>query len=159
MPNNVYNIPVYGKPITLEDQGVYYTTNRKTAAINNVFHLQFEDDDWYLYQLKNTGKSGEMGWVILADNGDYALKSISSEEIRQHFDRPEFAEPKGAWQLIKNSRYGFGKFTPVNHDDEVAYAMVLFSATEIPGNSKMLIPLRIQKAQDGILQSLTSIEK
>ena len=34
--------------------------------------------------------------VILADNGDYPLKSLSSEEVRYHFDKPEYAEPKGA---------------------------------------------------------------
>lgn len=159
MPNNIYNIPIYGKPITLDDQGVYYAINRRTGKINNVFHLVFEVDDWYLYQLKNTSKNGELGWVILADQGDYPLKSITSEEIKRHFDRPEFADPKGAWQLIKNSRYGFGKFTPMNNENEVAYAMVLFSAGETPEANKMLVPLRIQKAQDDILQSLTSIEK
>ncbi len=89
MPNNVYNIPVYGKPIELDDQGVYYAINRKTGGINNVFQLVYEDGEWYLYQLKNTGKNGEMGWVILADNGDYPLKNLPSEEIKHHFDKPE----------------------------------------------------------------------
>ena len=153
MLNNVVNISALAKPISLDDQGIYYATNRKTGNINNVFHLVYEDDDWYLYQLKNTSKNGEMGWVILADNGDYPLKSMSTENVRRHFNRPEFAEPKGAWQLIKNSRYGFGKFTPVNNEQETAYAMVLFS------NGEMLVPLRILKAQDKALQSLASLEK
>ena len=153
MLNNVVNISALAKPISLDDQGIYYATNRKTGNINNVFHLVYEDDDWYLYQLKNTSKNGEMGWVILADNGDYPLKSMSTENVRRHFNRPEFAEPKGAWQLIKNSRYGFGKFTPVNNEQETAYAMVLFS------NGEMLVPLRILKAQDEVLQSLASLEK
>ena len=100
-----------------------------------------------------------MGWVILADNGDYPLKSACLEDVRRYFDRPEFAEPKGAWQLIKNSRYGFGKFTPANAENEIAYAMVLFSAGEMRETSKMLVPLRIQKAQDEVLQSLALIEK
>ena len=74
--SNVFNLPIYGKPIELDDAGIYYTTNKKTGAINNVFHLVYENDlnqdgEWYLYQLKNTSKNGEMGWVILADNGDY----------------------------------------------------------------------------------------
>ena len=159
MPNNVVNIAVFGKPITLDDQGVYYAINRKTGSINNVFHLVYEDDDWYLYQLKNTNKDGEMGWVILADNGDYPLKSIATEAIRRYFDKPEFVEPKGAWQLIKNSRYGFGKFTPANAENETAYAMVLFKASETRETSEMLSPLRIQKAQDEVLQSLVKIEK
>jgi hypothetical protein len=153
MPNNVYNIPVYGKPIEVDDQGIYYAINRKTGEINNVFQLVYEDDlnkvgEWYLYQLKNTGKNGEMGWVILADNGDYQLKSLSSEVIKQHFDKPEYAEPKGAWQLMRNSRYGFGKFTPIHADEKIRYAMILFSGAE------MLVPLLIFKADDESVQSL-----
>jgi hypothetical protein len=154
--SNVFNLPIYGKPITLDDQGVYYANNKKTGAINNVFQLVYEADaneegDWYLYQLKNTSKLGEMGWVILADNGDYPLKSLSIEDIKQHFDKPEYAEPKGAWQLMRNSRYGFGKFTPLHADDEIKYAMILFSADD---PTKMLVPLLIQKAEDEALKSL-----
>lgn len=145
---NVFNIPVYGKPIMLEDQGVYYAKNRKTGGINNVFNLVYEEDEWYLYQLKNTGKDGEMGWVILADNGDYPLKSISTESIKQYFDKPEYQEPKGAWQVIRNSRYGFGKFTPIHMEEDIRYAMILFSGAE------MLVPLLILKAEDEGLQSL-----
>ncbi len=155
--NNIFNLPIYGKPIALDDQGVYFTKNKKTGAINNVFHLVYEGDmyeegEWYLYQLKNTSKNGEMGWVILADNGDYPLKSLATEEIRRHFDKPEYVEPKGAWQLVRNSRYGFGKFTPIHAEDEIKYAMILFSGTE------MLVPLLIQKAEDEVLQSLAEID-
>lgn len=151
---NVFNIPVYGKPITLDDQGIYYAKNRKTGNINNVFNLVYEDDDeWYLYQLKNTDKDGEMGWVILADNGDYPLKSISTENIKHYFDKPEYQEPKGAWQLMRNSRYGFGKFTPIHVEQEIRYAMILFSGTE------MLVPLLILKAEDEGLQSLSNPNK
>ncbi len=96
MPSNVYNIPVYGKPIELDDQGVYCAVNRKTGGINNVFQLVYEGNEWFFYQLKNTGKNGEMGWVILADQGDYPLRSISTEEIKHHFSKPEYAEPKGS---------------------------------------------------------------
>jgi hypothetical protein len=159
--HNIFNLPIYGKPITLDDAGIYYAINRKTGGINNVFHLVYETDaneqgDWYLYQLKNTSKDGEMGWVILADNGDYPLKSISTEEIKQHFDKPEYAEPKGAWQLIRNSRYGFGKFTPVHADDAIKYAMILFSADD---PTKMLVPLLIQKAEDEVSQNLSEFER
>ena len=158
--NNVFNLPIYGKPITLDDQGVYYANNKKTGAINNVFQLAYEvennqDGDWFLYQLKNTNKNGEMGWVILADNGDYPLKSVSVDEIKQHFDKPEYAEPKGAWQLMRNTRYGFGKFTPVHADDEIKYAMILFSADN---PTKMLVPLLIQKAEDEALKSLAEAD-
>ncbi len=156
--NNVFNLPIYGKPIELSDAGIYYANNKKTGAINNVFHLVYEDDlhqdgEWYLYQLKNTSKTGEMGWVILADNGDYPLKSLPTEEIKHHFNKPEYAEPRGAWQLMRNSRYGFGKFTPVQAEDGIKYAMILFSGTE------MLVPLLINKAEDEVLQSLAELEK
>jgi len=150
--HNVFNLPIYGKPIELSDAGIYYAINRKTGSINNVFHLLYEEDDWYLYQLKNTGKNGEMGWVILADNGDYPLKSLTSEEIKHHFDKPEYAEPKGGWQLMRNSRYGFGKFTPIQADEAIKYAMILFSGAE------MLMPLLIIKAEDEVLQSLSQLE-
>lgn len=163
--HNVFNLPIYGRPITLEDAGIYYAINRKTGGINNVFHLAYEttvaqDGDWYLYQLKNTSKDGEMGWVILADHGDYPLKSVCSEEIKQHFDKPEYAEPKGAWQLIRNSRYGFGKFTPLHADTEQRYAMILFSNTATLGDTgmpAMLVPLLIQKADDEVLNSLSQL--
>jgi hypothetical protein len=156
--NNIFNLPIYGKPIELSDAGIYYANNKKTGAINNVFHLIYEDDpnqdgDWYLYQLKNTSKNGEMGWVILADNGDYPLKSLPTEEIKHHFDKPEYVEPRGAWQLMRNSRYGFGKFTPIYNDEAIKYAMVLFSGSE------MLVPLLIQKAEDEVLKSLAELEK
>lgn len=152
--SKVFNLPVYGRPIELEDQGVYFARNKKTGAINNLFHLVYQEGEWYLYQLKNTSKDGEMGWVILADYGDYPLKSVATEEIRHHFDKPEYAEPKGAWQLMRNSRYGFGKFTPLHAEDDIRYAMILFSATETPGMPEMLVPLLIQKAEDEVLQSL-----
>ena len=148
MPNNVFNIPSFGKPIELTDQGVYYAINRQTGSINNVFHLKYDDEDWLLYQLKNTDRDGEMGWIILADNGDYPLKTVSMEEINRYFDQPEYAQPKGAWQLIRNSRYGFGKFTPILADEPIKFAMILFSGTE------MLVPLLILKAEDELLQSL-----
>ena len=90
-----------------------------------------------------------MGWVILADNGDYPLKSISTESIKYYFDKPEYQEPKGAWQVMRNSRYGFGKFTPIHTEEDIRYAMILFSGTE------MLVPLLLLKAEDEGLQSLS----
>ena len=142
MPSNVFNMPLYGKPIELTDASIYVAINRKTGDINNVFELRYEDNDWFLYQLKNTGKDGEVGWVILADQGDYALKSVDTETIKHHFNKPEYAEPKGAWQLMRNSRYGFGKFTPINLDNAIQYAMILFSGSE------MLVPILIEKASN-----------
>jgi len=141
------------QPITLDDQGVYYTVNRKTGGINNVFHLVYESNEWYMYQLKNTNKEGDMGWVILADQDDYPLTSVDTETIHRLFDKPEFAEPLGAWQLMRNGRYGFGKFTPLDAQQPNRYAMVLFSGNE------MLVPLLIEKAQDEVLKSLVTLAK
>ena len=152
MPNNAFNTPVIAQPITLNEQGVYYAINRKTGGINNVFNLVFEDEDWYLYQLKNTNKEGEMGWVILADQGDYPLKMLDSEEVEHYFSKPEYLEPKGAWQLMRNGRYGFGKFTPESAEMGIHYGMVLFSGDE------MLVLLLIEKAQDEALKSLAQLD-
>lgn len=141
----------YAQPITLDDQGMYYTLNRQTGGINNVFRLTYEADEWYLYQLKNTSKAGDMGWVILADQGDYPLMSVDTETIHRLFDKPEFSDPVGAWQLMRNGRYGFGKFTPLSELQPIRYAMVIFSEDDI------LVPLRIEKATDEVLQQLVSL--
>ena len=146
--SDAFNKPILGKTIELDDQGVYYAINRKTGGINNVFNLVFEDEDWYLYQLKNTNKDGDMGWVILADHGDYALKAVAVEDTERYFSKPEYLEPKGAWELMRNSRYGFGKFTPESSEMGIHYGMILFSGDE------MLVPLLIEKAQDEALKSL-----
>ncbi len=144
--------------IDAEDQGVYYAINRKTGDINNIFYFVFEADTnkehaWYLYQLKNTDKDGGMGWVILADQGDYALETVPEEEVERYFAKPEYLEPKGSWQLSRNSRYGFGKFAPESAEMDIQYGIILFSGDE------MLVPLLIQKATDELLQSLVALEK
>ena len=40
--SNVFNLPIYGKPIELDDAGVYFAKNKKTGGINNVFQLVYE---------------------------------------------------------------------------------------------------------------------
>lgn len=139
--------------IELNDQGIYYAINRKTGGVNNVFQLIYEDAKWYLYQLKNTDKEGSMGWVILADQGEYSLEMVGAEEVERYFAKPEYLEPKGTWQVIRNARYGFGRFTPESTEMNIHYGMLLFSGNE------MLIPLLIEKAQDELLQSLAEISK
>jgi hypothetical protein len=153
MSGHEFNMSAQGSPITLEDQGVYYAINRKTGDINNVFNLVHEDAAWYLYQLKNTDKDGGMGWVILADQGDYELEVVLAEEVEHYFAKPEYLEPKGVWQLIRNSRYGFGKFTPESSDMGTHFGMILFSENE------MLVPILIEKAKDEVLQSLAGLDQ
>jgi len=153
MPNNVFNILGNYKPMELDNQGVYYAINRNTGGINNVFHLVYEGDEWYLYQLKNTASDDEMGWVVLADPGDYPLKNVDTEDVQRYFAKPEYLEPKGVWQLIRNSRYGFGKFTPDSTEMGIHFAMIRFSGDE------MLRPILIEKTKDEILQSLAELDR
>ena len=51
MAINVINLPIYGKAISLDDQGVYFTLNASTGSIHSIFQLVY-DDEWYLYQLQ-----------------------------------------------------------------------------------------------------------
>lgn len=143
--SNVFSFPTYAKAITLGDQGTYYTMNTSTGAIHSIFRLEYEDD-WYLYQLQNTSREDEICWRILAEDAGYALQSMTTEEIGCHFSKPEFAEPRGAWQVIRNSKFGFGKFTPINGNDPIRHAIIVFSGSE------MAMPVLINRAEEDILQ-------
>jgi hypothetical protein len=143
--SNVFSFPTYGKAITLSDQGVYYTMNTSTGAVHSIFRLEYEQD-WYLYQLQNTSREDEICWRILAEDAGYALQSMTTEEIRYHFTKPEFVEPRGTWQVIRNSKFGFGKFTPLNGKDPIRHAIIVFSGNEAA------MPVLIHKAEEDILQ-------
>jgi hypothetical protein len=143
--SNVLSFPTYGKAITLDDQGTYYTMNMSTGAIHSVFRLEY-GDDWHLYQLQNTSREDEICWRIMAEKTDYALQSMTSENIGYHFSKPEFAEPKGSWQVIRNSKFGFGKFTPLNAKDPIRHAIIAFEGNE------MLMPVLIHKAEEETMQ-------
>ncbi len=145
MTSNVINLPTYGKAITLDDQGIYFILNASTGAIQSIFQLVY-DDEWYLFQLEKTDEDNEPNWAIMAEDSDYALMSVPTTELRRHFSKPEYAEPRGAWQVIRNGKYGFGKFTSVNPDEPVGHAMIMFSGDE------MLMPVRIHKADDETLK-------
>jgi hypothetical protein len=150
MASNVLSFPTFGKAITLDDKGIYYTMNTSTGSIHSVFQLIYEDD-WYLYQLQRTSIEDEYCWALMTENVDYSLSSMTSEQIRHHFSKPEYAEPKGAWQVIRNSKYGFGKFTPTKANDPLRYAMILFSGNE------MLMPVLIHKADEDVLQKVEEV--
>lgn len=143
--SNVLSFPTYGKAITLDDQGTYYTLNTSTGAIHSVFRLEY-DDDWYLYQLQNTSREDEICWRIMAPAASFSLQSMTTEEMGYHFSKPEFAEPRGAWQVIRNSKFGFGKFTPLNENDPIRHAIIVFSGSE------MAMPVLINRAEEDILQ-------
>lgn len=147
--SNVISFPTFGKAITLDDQGVYYAMNTHTGSIHSVFQLVYQDD-WYLYQLESTGAEDEMSWSLLSENFDYLLNSMTTEQIRYHFSKPEYAEPRGAWQVIKNSKFGFGKFTPLQANEPIRYAMLVFTDNE------MLTPILIHKAEEDASQNSES---
>lgn len=148
MVMNDFNV----KPIDLDDQGVYYAVNKKTGGINNLFKLVFEDEEWFIYQLKNTDKDGNMAWVILADQQDYALALVDQDDAIRYFAKPEFLEPKGTWQILRNTRYGFGKFTPESAEIGTRYGMIIFAE-----NDDVVVPILIEKAEDEALKSLANI--
>jgi hypothetical protein len=150
MASDVLSFPTFGKAITLDDQGIYYTMNTSTGSIHSIFQLVYEDD-WYLCQLQKSSIEDEYCWTLMTDNADYALNSMTSEQIRHHFSKSEYTEPKGAWQVIRNSKYGFGKFTPLKANDPIRYAMILFSGNE------MLMPVLIHKADEEVLQKMEDV--
>jgi hypothetical protein len=138
--SNVISFPSIGKAITLDDQGIYYALNTRTGSIHSVFQLVYQDE-WYLYQLECVGDEDEMSWSLLSGNIDYALNSMTTEQIRAHFIKPEYLEPRGAWQVIKNSKFGIGKFTPSQAGEPILYAILVFK------DGEMLSPILIHKAE------------
>jgi hypothetical protein len=148
--SNVISFPSFGKAITLDDQGIYYAVNARTGSIYSVFQLVYQND-WYLYQLESTGDEDDMCWSLLTENLDHALCSMPTEEIRHHFSKPEYAEPRGAWQVIKNSKFGFGKFTPLQANEPIRYAMLVFASNE------MLSPILIHKAEEDVSHGSESL--
>jgi len=82
----------------------------------------------------------------MAEGDDASLVSVPTNELRHHFSKPEFIEPIGAWQVIRNAKYGFGKFTSVDTNDPIGYAIIMFD------NDEMQMPVRIHKADDETLK-------
>jgi hypothetical protein len=146
--NTVIQFPVFGQVITLDDQGVYYAQNAN-GDIVGVFQLAYEND-WYLFQLNYDSADDEASWSPLTGQADAVLNSMSTEQIRYFFSKPEYAEPRGAWQVIKNSKFGIGKFTPLLAGEPICYAMLVFVG------DNMLKPIRIHKLADHDL-SLTQV--
>lgn len=148
MPSNLFVLPAYGKAITLDDQGIFYVMNQYSDTIQNVVQLVYQHDEWCLFQLQPTSVADEYCWTVMTGETDYALNSMTSSQIAHHFARPEFAEPKGAWQVIRNQRFGFGKFTPLDARDSLAYAILMFEHDEIKA------VIRLHPMDDSVMQSL-----
>lgn len=141
--SNVVSMPGYGKAIELTDQGVYYALNQSTGQVHSVFRLVYEGD-WYLYRLMEADAHGEVTWGVMADAHGAALDSMTSEQMTVHFSKPEFAEPRGAWQVLYNGRFGFGKFTPLNDSHALRFALLVFD------EQGMRMPILIHKLEDKV---------
>jgi len=140
---NVFTIPSYGKAIRLDDQGVYYTLHHQTGQLHSVFQLAY-GDDWYLYQMQKSADDNEVTWNVMVGGTEHGLQSMTSEEINHHFSRPEFAEPRGAWQVIRNANYGFAKFTPNNSNAPLKYALLVFK------DGQMQMPVLVHKLEEQV---------
>jgi hypothetical protein len=147
MPSNVYVLPAYGKPITLDDQGIFLVFNRHSQAIQTIIKLAYLDSDWHMFQLQASKIQGEYYWSVMASEMDSALNSMSTQTIMHHFSRPEFSEPRGAWQVLHNVHYGFGKFTPVDAQQPSAYGFLMFD-----GNQELKKIISLHKAADTFMQ-------
>jgi len=145
MLENVLKFPTVGKAITLEDQGVYFSMNPHTGMVHSIFRLDYEYA-WYLHQLQKTGQDDEFGWVLMADHTNDTLNKMTSHEVRHFLSKPEFAEPKGAWQILRNHHFGFGKFTAATALEETRFALMTFQ------ENKMGNPILIVKADEDTLQ-------
>ena len=102
MTQNIVNLPKHGKAITLDDQGVYFTLNQSTGSVHSIIQLVY-DDEWHLFQLQKTENADEAGWVMMTEEIDGALVSMPTAELRRNFTKPEYEEPRGAWQVIRNT--------------------------------------------------------
>lgn len=141
--SNVIDFPTIGQAINADDQGVYFAMNAKTGLVHSIFRLDFEKD-WYLHQLQPTVDNA-FGWHLMAAHTKDTLVSLTQQDLQYYFDRPEFAEPKGAWQVLKNSRYGFGKFTALAQEPTIRFALIPFLGNE------MGAPVLITKADEETL--------
>ena len=146
MDDNVLKFPTIGRAITLEDQGVYFTMNPQTSRVHSIFRLDYEDG-WYLHQLQKMTQEDEYGWVLMAAHVNDVLKKMTAHEIRHHFAKLELLQLKGAWQVLRNQHFGFGKFTPSNLQEE-RFALMPFV------DNVMRMPILLVKADDATLQQV-----
>lgn len=149
---NLFVLPMFGQAINLDDQGIYFVLNRNTGNIQTVIQLSYDNDDWYLYQLQVVHGGAEYRWVVMSFHQDSMLISPSARQIAQYFSNTEYIEPNGAWQLIKNADFGFGKFTPLEQKDDVQYAIIRFDGED------MHQPIRLHKASTDFMHALDESE-
>jgi hypothetical protein len=141
-----------GSPITLEECGFYIAHNRADGSINSIFNLRYEDDNWWLSQLKHVAATIDepeaIFWLSLGDGIDDALQSMPTAELHQWLQRPELQDLPGGWQVLRNARFGFGKFSPSNRNLSTGFAFLRFR------EGQMLGPILIEKTQDPAIVAL-----
>ena len=149
------NIAPLGAPITLDECGFYLAYNRADGSVNSVFNLRYENDNWWLSQLKHTAQTEEapeaIFWQTLGDNMDDTLQSMPTLELQQWLQRPELQELPGGWQVLRNARFGFGKFTPIDANLHISYAFLRFR------DGQMLGPILIEKTTDPAIIALADL--
>lgn len=146
-----------GAPITLDECGFYIARNRADGSLNSLFCLRYVEDHWLFYQLKHQPVTAETDeaifWKILGDDTHDALESMPTSEVQQWLHRPELQDPSaqnpiGGWQVLRNLRFGFGKFTPVDANLTTSYALLRFR------DGQMLGPILIEKTNDPAIIAL-----
>lgn len=142
--SNVLPFPQIGRAINADDQGVYFAVHAKTGRVHSILRLDFEKE-WYLHQLQPLGNE-LYAWHLMAEHANDPLVSMTQQEIAIYFDRPEFAEPEGAWQVLYNSRFGFGKFTPADTQQPTRYAIIPFN------EAQMGMPVLLTKADEAAVE-------
>ena len=156
---NMENNAPLGAPITLDESGFYLAHNRADGSINSIFNLRYENDNWWLSQLKHIAASEDapeaLFWLTLGegehDDIENALQSMPTAEMQQWLFRPELQDLPGGWQVLRNTRFGFGKFTPSTLSLSTSYALLRFR------DGQMLGPILIEKTDDPAILALSEI--
>ena len=142
MANNLFVLPRLGQAIRQEDSGIYYILNRHTGRVRSLIQLACENLHWYMLQLQPIADGLDYRWSVLSRENDCALQAATDKQITHYFSHPEYAEPAGAWQVLRNADFGFGKFTPMEAPHDVSYAILTFDGED------MQKAVRLHKAPD-----------
>ena len=146
MTSNLFVLPRLGESILPQDSGLYYILNHSTGRVRSLIQLVRENRHWYLMQLQPIADGLDYRWSVLSRQTDCALQPASDKQIAHYFAKPEYAEPSGAWQVLRNADFGFGKFTPMHNPESVSFAILTFEGEE------MHAPIRLHRAPEAWLE-------
>lgn len=153
MPNNLFVLPRLGQMIAQDDLGIYYILNQQTGRVRSLIQLAQENLHWYLLQLQPIADGLDYRWSVMSRAIECDLKPVTHKQIAHYFSKPEYAEPAGAWQVMRNADFGFAKFTPIESPQDVSYAILTFDGEE------MRSPIRLHKAPAEWLESESAAEQ